>query len=49
MKHKNMKRLAAAAAVAVLSLGAAVIPTSSAQADTGWPLGSNLKIHGPTK
>jgi uncharacterized membrane protein len=36
MKHKRTKRLAAAAAVAVLALGAVVIPTSSAQADTGW-------------
>ena len=37
MKHKNMKRLAAAVAATLLSLGAVALPASSAQADTGWP------------
>ena len=49
MKHKNVKRLASAVAVAVMTLGAVAVPASSAQADTGWPMVSTGKIKGPHK
>jgi hypothetical protein len=48
MKHKSVKRLASAVAVAVLTVGAVAVPASSAQADTGWPIVGE-KIKGPHK
>jgi hypothetical protein len=49
MKHKSIKRLASAVAVAVMTVGAVALPASSAQADTGWPMVSTTKIHGNQK
>jgi hypothetical protein len=36
MKHRSMKRLVAALAVAAFSMGAVATTASSAQADTSW-------------
>jgi hypothetical protein len=42
MKQRILKRIAAATAVAVMAVGTAVIPASSASAmDTTWPAAEN--------